>query len=1468
MAHLNSLNISKIFCIFSFLFFGVLGAKNYHITVTSFKHSLFSFFYFDNSKVILAHDILDKVIWKSDNEGTSWTKIKSIPKNKAKMLILHPFSDRMAFVLGEDKTHYYTDDQGLTWKSFSTENPFSEETAPLKFNSANPNYIIFIGSECVDSARINCKFMAYYTKDAFNTNPKLLKENIQSCMFAKSSKEFSNCSDELVLCVYMQSNIYASGIYLMKSEDWFSTYTHINFDEKPLVSLEGIGTVQTFIIAVVRSHNTELEMYVSKDGNTWNKAKFPYYHQKKLKENSYTIMESKPYSLQVDILTSEYPFYGGISFKSDISGIYYTPSLEHTNRNDMGYVDFEDIRFIDGAIFANVIENWKELENNGDFDKKIQSKISYDNGNTWNSIKPPINSDCNIFDSKICSLHLHSITDRYRFDKTFSSYAPGILIGIGSVGSYLKPFHECNLYISEDAGKTWSLSLEGTHIYECSDHANIIAAIPDQKTRNFYYSFDRGRNWQSIDLKHNIRPLALIVIPNSKTGKFLLIATEFNENDIDHSINAISIDIGEAFTKQCILDKNDLEKSDLEKWYSHTENESNCSMGRKQYFWRRKIGRKCFIKENYSELQVIEENCPCSNNDYECDYNFMEYDNKCLEQVPQEIPPDACKKPDDVFWAPSGYRKIPGNICDSKRGVIKDKKIEVSCKTNTHLDKIRITLTDFKGELVNYYYLKKNEDDSNDKNDADETILVLTNQMELHVSHDQGNQWNQILADENILFMYQNVYTSEQVYFFGMNKKAWVTKNRCLTIEKIQLPIYSHIEYKPEFHPDNKDWIIYTGCKDNKIMQECETESYYSLDGGNSWNLLISNTRSCSWIKTKDFDADKNLIYCEVYIFDSEKSSDNPVKLVYSTDFFNTYNVLFDSITNYARFKEFIILGKYNSQLKTLEPYISLDGLNFTIANFPSHYSGQIYTILDSSTKSIFVHVTKDDYKSFKWGSILKSNSNGTNFVKSLDFVDRNSDGFIDFERFKGLEGIIISNIVINPDDIVKGSSKRVKSLITYNDGSEWSYLTPPKEDSKGNKYCTGKLEKCSLNLHGVIERIDLHGTFSSITIPGLDFAIGNVGEYLDNYLNSNTFMTLDGGVTWKEIQKGPYLWKFGDQGSIILLVRDKDYTDHFLYSLDMGSTWKTVYFPEKESILIYDITTVYSDTSRKFLLFSIRSNNGNKWTAIHIDFTMLTDRKCKLNEDSLDKSDFNTWSFKYPNSENSCLFGTIKTYYRKKSERHCFIGKSNIKHYISKNCTCQPQDYECDYNYERASDGSCQLIQGLKPLDHLEECKKHNLLEYNKPTGYRRIPLTTCQGGKELDKDSTPIPCPSKEKKFIKLGKGLHGFELFCIIISPFIIIIFGSYCMWILYKDRFLGQIRLGEDERPSGLIQYPIILLDKITVLFSAIRTITNYIITRIISLFSGYRFNTRNSFFRNNYSALLSDSPELLYDDFES
>ena len=48
------------------------------------------------------------------------------------------------------------------------------------------------------------------------------------------------------------------------------------------------------------------------------------------------------------------------------------------------------------------------------------------------------------------------------------------------------------------------------------------------------------------------------------------------------------------------------------------------------------------------------------------------------------------------------------------------------------------------------------------------------------------------------------------------------------------------------------------------------------------------------------------------------------------------------------------------------------------------------------------------------WGTILKSNSNGTYFGVSIENVNRDERGYVDFEKMIGLDGIALINVVAN----------------------------------------------------------------------------------------------------------------------------------------------------------------------------------------------------------------------------------------------------------------------------------------------------------------------------------------------------------------------------------------------------------------------------------------------------------------------
>lgn len=93
----------------------------------------------------------------------------------------------------------------------------------------------------------------------------------------------------------------------------------------------------------------------------------------------------------------------------------------------------------------------------------------------------------------------------------------------------------------------------------------------------------------------------------------------------------------------------------------------------------------------------------------------------------------------------------------------------------------------------------------------------------------------------------------------------------------------------------------------------------------------------------------------------------------------------------------------------------------------------QAYTVLESSTNALFLHMTMSEEPYY--GNILKSNSNGTYFGLSIENVNRNNAGYVDFEKMIGLDGIALINIVSNPGEAKVSKKKSLRTRITHNDG-------------------------------------------------------------------------------------------------------------------------------------------------------------------------------------------------------------------------------------------------------------------------------------------------------------------------------------------------------------------------------------------------------------------------------------------------
>ncbi|KAF7854714.1 hypothetical protein EAF04_010283 [Stromatinia cepivora] len=1451
---------------------GVSYAKLEHI-----PHNLQ---YFDDSDVLLYEDRVDAVVWRSADAGETWKKIDAVPAGKMLEISMHPYDPKRAYIITSERSHWATKDRGEHWEEFHTESQASIFRPALGYHGTDPDRILFNAMDCTG---IFCEELTMYTTNGFVETPKFLRSDTTGCVWAVSTPEFTTGQKDLdkdrILCVAKgKYSPWRSDYRLVISDDFFDS-GHDDVQEfepelEPGRTVQGIVKIATqkkFLITAAGAARTdEMALYVSDDAIKWHRAEFP--HEHKLTQEAYTILEGTNYSIQIDVLNTRPLNAMGAMFTSNSNGTYFTRNIEHTNRDTNGMVDFEKIAGVQGIVMVNVVDNFEKVEKSFLETKNIKSKISFDDGRTWQPLKV-----------KDKDLHLHSVTELDNSGRVFSSPAPGLVMGNGNTGDFLGNWDKANLYVSDDAGVTWHHALDGPHKYEFGDQGSVLVAVHDGHTKVVKYSLNHGKDWKELELKGKIRPLQLVTTSDSTSLKFLLIGLD--DSDKKETFYMIALNFDEMHERQC-------KKDDLEKWYARLDNDGKlaCLMGHTQYFERRKADADCFMKQEFKDPVVQTDDCPCTDADFECDYNFIRSDDRkeCIQKGSLVLPEGGCKASgaDETFLGSSGWRLIPGNTCKRDSGKQKDDPVEHKCATAVGppaSGKGNSTEFTFKGKaFLDKQYLERTGVSKN----TDETIVLQTDQDTIWLTHDHGKRWKQILKDEDIVRIYTNRYFNDVVFFLTKTETVFYSVDRGENIRSFKAPHPpSHDASPMNFHPRNKDWFIWMGKKCDG-RDNCHTVASLTQDrGDSSWKTLQRYVRKCEFIKeAANQKRDDKLIYCEIKERENNEV-DNPWQLVSSTDFFSEPpTVHFSNVVDFATMSEFIVVAIKDNEHQTLKVDTSFDGVTFADAKFPhgfeiDHQVGfemdhQVgYTVLDSSTHSVFLHVTINNEKGYEYGSIIKSNSNGTSYVLSLNAVDRDSAGYVDFEKMFGLEGVAMVNVVANAGSKnYKKEQKKLKTMITHNDGAEWDALKPPAKGPDGKKWeCSGSLEKCSLNIHGYTERSDKSHTFSSQSAIGLMMGVGNVGEFLTDYKDADTFMTADGGINWKFVKKGAYMWEFGDQGSIIIIVKEHASVNVVHYSLDEGDTWIEYKFSDSE-MKVEDITTVPSGNSQNFLLWGVIDGS---LTAINLDFSGLRKRQCDLDEKDVEGGDYYLWQPKHPKQDDDCLFGHVSQYHRKRTDADCYNGRLIPSlHNIARNCSCTRRDFECDLNYERQRDGSCALVKGYSPPDHSAICRTdENAVEYYKPTGYRRLPLTTCQGGNQMDVSDKAFSCAGHEDEFNK-KHAASGWAIFFAVIIPIGIASAVGFWVWRNWSGKF-GQIRLGEQSSFDGeapYIKYPVMFVAAAVAVAQAIPLLASSLWRSASgalgrSATSNRRFTTRDSFARGrgDYAVVDEDEGELLGED---
>ncbi|KAK6977042.1 Sortilin, partial [Favolaschia claudopus] len=1342
-------------------------AQNAQNTVTSLGRDIpTNLLFFPNSSSAIRYSKPDRNIYVSHDAGRSWKRPSSMPGGMVDDVIFHPFNNSMAFVVTTPRdpkvaqAHYRTDDGGQSW----TRLEFPPLPLSLSFHSDpnKPGHIILLREVCDKRGRgRKCYTESFVTKDAFSSPPEPLLNNTIKCQFVHSSQAFrpQNVHSDLIYCIQDAPpfNTNSGTARLYSSTDFFKT-------EKKLEELcagkgakgfitanphpfDVFASTPHFAVFALQGANSDVTFCVSKDLKTWVKTEIP----PRFTRAQYSLVSAGS-SLGIDVYTSAGKGIGTL-YMSDESGALFSESLKDTNwakaswLDRVGVVDSEAVASVPGVLIVNVVANAADVMGRG-ADRVLKTVISYDNGHSW----APIAAGPDLCNQAGCSLHIYPRLYSREYPRTESGSA-GVIVGVGSAGLTHRARDQSDTFMSTDAGLTWTKLSDGAFVHRFGDAGSILVMINnDHPVHELQYSLDSGSTWYHYDFGTTVVPIELITVPEPNSWKFILHAERSPPVWADHYVY-IFFDFTDLRKSKCSAD-------DFETWYAASPGSKGCLMGSKQPFKRRKLHRDCYVGDLLTGILASEGSCSCSDADYECEHNFRLDGPTCVAALPEPIPSGMCKSVEETYMGSSGYRKIPGNTCT---GGSKDAPVQKSCQQEEPNDGAVVHRTfEFPSKIIQREYVENST-----------TILVLLQDHSMWQSSNEGSSWKHLYPEERFTRFYLHKYDSDRVYLVTDTEKFYFTVDggRTWAIRKAPSPPTSFRVQALRFHTD-PDTLLWLGDRDCKDFRECHIEAQYSRDNGRTWAFVEKYVLNCAWAIGTKLAADAREILCESYTDKTGSQmlfqmGQNPLALVEGPDYFKTKKKIFDQVVGFAKYSEFLIVAELRGDPLSLQLQVSLDGVHFATGQFPHNMKPEThaYTILDSSTASLFVHMTMTEPSNpqLQWGNVLKSNSNGTYFGLSAEHVNRDARGYVDFEKMAGLDGIALINIVSNSEEAHITGRKVLQSRITHNDGSTWKSLPPPKRDSLGNSY---SCSQCALHVHGFTERRDFSATFSVSSVVGLIMAVGNVGESLAPYDQSDLFLSRDGGFTWEEVHKDAHLWKIGDSGSVIVIANDEEATDHVLFSTDEGMSWHHYKFSESK-IRVRSIMTIPADTSRRFLLFGHAPRSSSD-LAIFIDFSALTSRQCMIDIEDPGHDDFELWS---PSDERDerCLFGRQSVYHRRRREANCYVGtqpKASAR--VERACTCLKTDYECEFNYYKNAEGDCVLATGRSPLPNDETCSDGAEFWYER-TAYRKITFSSCEGGERLDRGERR-PC-------VRSRTGHGGFFWFFMLAVPLVVVGLAAY-------------------------------------------------------------------------------------------
>ena len=622
------------------------------------------------------------------------------------------------------------------------------------------------------------------------------------------------------------------------------------------------------------------------------------------------------------------------------------------------------------------------------------------------------------------------------------------------------------------------------------------------------------------------------------------------------------------------------------------------------------------------------------------------------------------------------------------------------------------------------------------------------NNASVFVSNDHGLSWRNLTDDfakllgkrPTIDMYYTDPDTPSFILFADkVNKKIFITKDGAKTMNM------STARFAPEdisFNRGNPKIILASYA--DKYHGKATTRLAVSKDHGASFNTLaFVDVNAFYWGSIEDKDRATDLFVeakesggnvqgCKLDCSSTSRASTCGI-----ADRLTTGTPLNDNITDFLVKGPYMFVTKHSQDKPGLELFVKYKRTGtFKKANI----------MTSRPLKEVFVYDVSGDHVML----VVNLRKNETNLYNSLDKTGLNYSlslprvlyhnphtevsshwlrkaaryRFVDIWRARGLTSVYFATqLTVGP---VGG--RYLISKMTFDKGGVWKKIQGPERNKYG-RLC--RYPACSLHinlLYGSIYRYSqTTPLLSRKSAPGLIMVTGVLGTNLK--ITPSTFLSRDGGNTFKMVLHGKRRYNFGDQGGFVL-ASDFHSSTYIQYSVDYENFYP-VKLPNTSSVV--DIKMILTEPGEKGVTFLVVGVVKGFYHVFQVNATKTLDRPCT-------EKDF----YKVNVTDVGVGGCAVQQVQIRNESAVCITGKdyTRVEKIFYSSCMCRRRHYICDVMFTPDKRGSCVQIPGTQLIPN--PCPEGTT--FRKSRGYFKMPeYSACKEDNETWDTLSPVetPCP-----------------------------------------------------------------------------------------------------------------------------